>query len=131
MKSISLLFEENPDSDLNDFRRKLCGLDTEASIENELISVFGRDLEQSIPHPEVAEKICKLVAELAKDETCRDRFVDKGFFPVINKHLEKSLQSPLEDSNQLVLKIQICRAIGNLCFYNGMFWAKQALKNPV
>lgn len=106
-----ILFKENPEGDLDGKRQKICGLDLNDSSDT-LDSILN-DLENS--SVELAETICKLIADLAKDEKCRDRFIEKAFLPLINKYLEESLKTTSQR-----LKIQICRAIGNLCYYNGI-----------
>lgn len=102
---------ENPEDDLDAKRQKICGLENDWDT----IDKIHQDLESS--DFELAEVICKLIADLAKDEKCRDRFVEKAFLSIINKHLEESLKSSQDNSQRL--KVQICRAIGNLCYYNG------------
>lgn len=123
--------KENPDEDLDAYRRKVCGLKnsdaesdavpSESSEQNDNLVRFRQDLDENC-QLEVTEKICKLIAELAKDETCRDKFVERGFLNIINRHLEESLNKPLEDTKNMLLKIQICRAIGNLCYCNGTYF---------
>lgn len=106
---------EKPEEELDGYRRKVCGLEKDNETNN--LDTFRQDLENA--DVELAEKVCKLIADLAKDETCRDKFIEKGFFPIVNKHLEVSLKVPLDNEKVLLLKIQICRAIGNLCYYCG------------
>lgn len=60
---------------------------------------------------ESAVWICELVAELAKDEQCRNHLLKAELFTSINKYLS-------EPGCTNSLRIQICRAIGNLCFEN-------------
>ncbi|RNA18157.1 rap1 GTPase-GDP dissociation stimulator 1 isoform X1 [Brachionus plicatilis] len=60
---------------------------------------------------ESAIDLCEFIAELAKDELCRNQLVQAELLPSINKFLFNP-----NCSNKL--KIQICRAIGNLCYEN-------------
>lgn len=100
---------------MDGYRQKVCGL--EKDHETNTLDTFREDLENA--DVELAEKMCKLIADLAKHETCRDKFIEKGFLPIINNHLEASVKVPLDNEKVLLLKIQICRAIGNLCYYCG------------
>lgn len=52
-----------------------------------------------------------MVAELAKDQQSRNQLLQAELFYSINKYLS-------EPSCTNNLRIQICRAIGNLCFEN-------------
>ncbi|CAF0705142.1 unnamed protein product [Brachionus calyciflorus] len=60
---------------------------------------------------ETSCKIIELIAELAKDENCRDNLINANLFIPINNYLQDS------KSNKNI-KIQICRALGNLCYEN-------------
>lgn len=48
---------------------------------------------------------------MAKDEQCRNQLVQAELLPSVNKCLSSS-----ECTN--ILRIQICRALGNLCYEN-------------
>lgn len=110
------------DTEIENFRQQLCGL-TENVTGRVAIEKLYTDLEKTGCSFELAQVICKLIAELSKDEKCRDCFVDREFMPLINRHLEKCITggTPDRSDDVYLLEIQICRAIGNLCFYNGTY----------
>ncbi len=125
--------EEGNATELNEYRRGLCGCsinktddvkieiatrdeEEEASrlpvcLKNEMTSKFCHDLVDDNVTIELVEDIARLIAELAKTEECRDALVDQNMFFALSKNLKHSCVTD-------TARIQICRALGNLCYYN-------------
>lgn len=61
--------------------------------------------------PILAEKLSKVIAEICKEESCRYTLVDQNMFGPLARCLG---QKSMNDA----AKIQICRAIANMCYYN-------------
>lgn len=78
---------------------------------NEMTKKFSLDLSSNEISIELVESIAKLIAEISKNEECREALVDQNMFPSLNKCLS---HVNLNDS----ARVQLCRAIGNLCYYN-------------
>ena len=78
---------------------------------NEMTSKFCHDLIDNNVSIEIVEDIARLVAELAKTEECRDALVDQNMFFALSKNLTHPCVTD-------TARIQICRALGNLCYYN-------------
>lgn len=81
------------------------------AVKNEMTNKFFTDLNANDVSIELVESIPKLIAELSKNEECREALVDQNLFPVLTKCLK---HPELNDS----ARIQLCRAMGNLCYYN-------------
>jgi hypothetical protein len=83
------------------------------SVKIGVVKLFD-DLNEAIDLS-LVELIIRFVAELAKDESCRNLLIENKVFQPLNKQLMKLLLT----SKHYPVKIQLCRAIGNLCYDNG------------
>lgn len=97
--------DEEEENELIKLKREIC-------VDKLKSKQIFDDLDSSDCSLELAEKLCKLIAELAKDETCRNFLVEQNLFKPLNKFLTSS-------SSTHLVQTQVCRAIGNLCYYNG------------
>ncbi len=99
---------------MNELKHSICGLKPgDESQSNANLSKIFADLSSDEISLGVMEKVIKLVAELAKEEKCRAALVENDFFLPLNKILQS--QTRVDD----LVRTQLCRAIGNLCYYNG------------
>jgi hypothetical protein len=103
---------------LDSFKQKICGLSTlegeEAKIEtSQNLRKIYDDLNLEKNSLQLIEKVVKLVAELAKEEKCRQALVELNFFSPLQNIL--TWKNGIND----LVRTQLCRAIGNLCYYNG------------
>ena len=101
----------------------MCGLDAESDLVNvdhnaNLKRIYS-DLSSGKLSYFLLEKCIKLIAELAKEDKCRKKFVAVNFFIPLNDIMQK------QDITNLV-RTQLCRAIGNMCYYNGKYNLKNS-----
>lgn len=61
---------------------------------------------------------CNLIATLCSDDVARHSFGEKIIVPIVNILKTLKNQTIKKKSNRKCL-IQVCRAIGNLCYYHG------------